>query len=90
MRKIISTDKVVKQEHVEIICDRCGKPAIPFGWDTGFRIPVVVRDHHTEKRKWEHYKIDACRECIEMVWRMFDCKGITKLEIEAETKRSQP
>lgn len=83
MRREVVEQKAVVQRTTVTECDRCGKPAQFLDWDNGVRIPIVERRsiNHTQSAfKWTGVKVDCCRECAEMLWRMFNCRGITLAE----------
>lgn len=83
MRREVVTHKTVAEKSTVTECDRCGKPAQFLDWGTGLLIPVVEPKsrHYPENGfKWTQVKVDCCRECAEMLWRMFNCRGITSSE----------
>ena len=67
-------------------CDRCGKPAPARTWDFGLRIPVRKVDRYSGEIVIDEHSVDACNNCLEMVWRMFNCQGITKKQMEAKKR----
>jgi hypothetical protein len=75
-------ERTVVEEVNTVVCDRCGKPVKSPSWDGNPRFPVRVRDRYSGKYFFEVHSFVACNDCLEMLWRMFNCGGVTKKQMD--------